>query len=292
MKTGMSPHEPQNEIRSMLRRALARMATDAEVRVIGEPVYGWHDRSIGSAVERGGDVLWLRIVWARAEWARGPWWTGNQDARAILIGVKPVLLGVREQTEGALVLRAELMTLVPGTPPAATPELRDSPAVDAEWWSGLEQALAGVAATPTTRMSLDPVGVRRRIAVFFGHEIDTDPARWVSCHGDLHWNNIHSHPLAIVDWEAWGLAPRGYDAAFLLAHSLGVPAVAEEIARRFRADLETDDGVVAQLYALTKLLTRADAGAHPELIAPIHRHADRLIGRAPVSRPLTLGVNP
>lgn len=292
MNAGIPPNAPENDVRRMLRQALARMATELEVRAIGEPVHGWHDRSIGSAVERGGDVLWLRIVWARAEWARGPWWTGNQDAGAIHIGVKPLFLDVREQTEGALVLRAELMTAVPGTPAAATPELRDGPAADAGWWSDLEQALVGVAATPTTRMSLDPAGIRRRIAVFFGREIDTDPGRWVSCHGDLHWNNIHTGPLAIVDWEAWGLAPRGYDAAFLLAHSLGVPAVADEIARRFRDDLETDDGVVAQLYALTKLLTRADGGAHPELIAPIHRHADRLIGRVPVSRPLTQGVNP
>ncbi|MGH3690378.1 MAG: phosphotransferase [Microbacterium sp.] len=279
-------------LRRMLHDALWRTAVDLGVRLSGDVVYGWRDRSIGSAVERGREVLWLRIVWARAEWARGAWWTGNRDAGGIRIDTKPTLLESREHTEGEVVFRAELMTLAPGSPCASTPELRDHVDIDGEWWSGLERSLITIAATPTPRMSLDPISVRRRIAVFFGYEIDTDPARWVSCHGDLHWNNIHADPLAIVDWEAWGLAPRGYDAAFLLGHSLGVPAIASEVTRRFRDDLDSDDGVIAQLYVLTKMLTRADGGAHPELIAPIHRHADRLLGRAPVSRPLTLGVNP
>lgn len=34
---------------------------------------------------------------------------------------------------------------------------------------------------------------------------------------------------------------------------------------------------------MTKLLTRADSGEFPELVAPIHRHADRLLGRPSIT---------
>lgn len=280
------------ELRRILRDALSKTAAELDVRIDADPVYGWRDRSIGTAVMRGTERLWVRIVWARPEWARGMWWTGNQDAGVIRITEKPNLVEAREWREGPLMLRAEVMTLVPGSPCAPTAELRRDPDLEAGWWEALEHSLAAISATPTDRLALDPVSVRRRIAVFFDHEVDIDPARWHASHGDLHWNNLHARPLAIVDWEAWGLAPRGYDAAFLLCHALHVPTVAAELTRRFRDELESADGVASQLYVLTKLLTRADGGAHPDLVPLIHLHADRLIGRVRVTRPTTRGVKP
>ncbi|WP_435746686.1 phosphotransferase [Microbacterium sp. PMB16] len=286
-----APDETESEVRRMLRRALTRAVAELGARVVDDAVFGWRDRSIGCVVERGDSRLWLRVVWSRAEWARGHWWTGNRDAGEIRSVAKPTVIEVSERGDGPVVTRAELMTLATGTPVSATPELRAAPSVDGAWWTDLRHNLHLVARTPTTRTAVDPDGVCRRIFVFFGHELRTDPRRWRASHGDLHWNNLHTAPFGIVDWEAWGLAPRGYDAAFLLCHSLAIPEVAEEIARRFRHDLETEDGVVAQLYVLTKLLTRADGGEHPELVAPIHRHADRLLGRTRPTRPLTQGVN-
>lgn len=283
----------ESELRRMLRAALVRATDEWQMHAVGEPTYGWHDRSIGSAIQQStGPRRWLRIVWARSEWARGLWWTGNHDAADIEIDTKPSPLRAHEWVEGPLTFRAELMTWAHGKPCSATPELRSAPHLDDVWWSALSTSLATVATTQTTRMSLDPWNVRHRIAVFFGHEVDVDPSRWLSSHGDLHWNNLHRGPLAIVDWEAWGLAPRGYDAAFLLAHSLAVPAVAAEIIRTFRDDLDSQDGVTSQLYAFTKLLTRADGGEHAELIAPIHRRVDALLNRAPHPRPLPSGATP
>lgn len=283
---------PESEVRRMLRHALTRSVEELGASAVGEVVFGWRDRSIGCAVTRGDQRLWLRVVWSRAEWARGHWWTGNRDAGEIRSVAKPTVLEVSERGDGPTVVRAELMTLASGIPVSPTPELRAAPVVDDAWWSDLRHSLQMISRTSTTRTAVDPVGVRRRIAVFFGREVRTDVRRWRASHGDLHWNNLHAAPFSIVDWEAWGSAPRGYDAAFLLCHSLAIPEVAEEIAHRFRHDLETDDGVVSQLYVLTKLLTRADGGEHPELVAPIHRHADRLLGRPSLTRPLTQGVTP
>lgn len=277
--------------RRMLHDAFARLAQDLAVHIDGDPVFGWRDRSIGGPVERAGERLWLRVVWARRAWARGLWWTGNEDASAIAAVRKPAVVEVLEHGQGGVVLRAELMTRVPGAPCAVASVLDARPALDAEWWDALHGDLTLLSRARTTRMALDPDSVRRRVAVFFGHEVHTDVGTWRPAHGDLHWGNLHADGFAIVDWEAWGLAPRGYDAAFLLCHSLAVPEVAAEIVRRFADDLDTDDGVVAQLYAATRLLTRADGGEHPELVIPLHRHADLLIGRSRPSRPLTQGVN-
>jgi hypothetical protein len=64
-----------------------------------------------------------------------------------------------------------------------------------------------------------------------------------------------------------------------------VPHVADQIARRFRRDLESEGGIVSQLYVMTKLLTRADAGEHEHLVPALHRHVGRLLGaRVPLIR--------
>lgn len=286
-----TPEQGESELRKMLRTAHERAATPLG-EIVGDAVFGWRDRSIGTEISTDAGRLWLRTVWSPAHLARGLWWTGSHDASDLAGISKPSVRHTREQREGDLVFRTETMTVVVGSPCATTPDLRrsaDRAALDDTWWNALGSSLAALAAVSTSRTAVDPFSVRHRIRVFFGVHVDTDPSTWRAAHGDLHWGNLHAGPLALVDWEAWGLAPRGYDAAFLLCHSLGVPDVAEEIERRFALDLRSSDGVIAQLYVLTKMLTRADAGEYADLIDPIHRHADRLLGRSAPSRPFTLG---
>ncbi|MFJ4999738.1 hypothetical protein ACIP5T_16420 [Microbacterium sp. NPDC088619] len=272
-------------LRVALRTAHSRSLADLGLNAIGRARFGWRDRSIGSVVERAGGRYWLRVVWSARGRARGAWWTGNQDASQIDGVAKPRLLDARAWEEGPLVYRAELMTLLPGRVCAPDAVLTGTPGLDESWWGELESSLDTLSAARTDRMVLDPEIIRRRISVFFGIEMDVDRDDWVASHGDLHWNNIHRDPFAIADWEAWGLAPRGYDAAFLLGHSLAVPHVAEQIARRFRRDLESEGGIVSQLYVMTKLLTRADAGEHEHLVPALHRHVGRLLGtRVPLVR--------
>ncbi|MEV7800442.1 hypothetical protein AB0O14_15215 [Microbacterium foliorum] len=272
-------------VRIALRTAHSRSLADLGLNAIGRARFGWRDRSIGSVVERAGGRYWLRVVWSARGRARGAWWTGNQEASRIDGVAKPRLLDVRAWEEGPLVYRAELMTLLPGRACATHAVLVGAPGLDESWWGELEHNLEALSEVRTDRMVLDPEIMRRRISVFFGLEMDIDSGDWSPSHGDLHWNNIHRDPFAIADWEAWGLAPRGYDVAFLLGHSLAVPHVADQIARRFRRDLESEGGIVSQLYVMTKLLTRADAGEHEHLVPALHRHVGRLLGtRVPLTR--------
>ncbi|MFJ5064682.1 hypothetical protein ACIP96_35370 [Streptomyces nigra] len=42
---------------------------------------------------------------------------------------------------------------------------------------------------------------------------------WTTAHADVHWATL-TEPLRLLDWEGWGRAPEGYDAATLYAYTL------------------------------------------------------------------------
>ncbi|MET8247789.1 phosphotransferase [Streptomyces sp. NPDC005202] len=87
---------------------------------------------------------------------------------------------------------------------------------------------------------------------------------WATAHGDLHPANLTTSPY-LLDWEGFGLAPVGYDAAMLLAYCLLVPDVAQRVRDTFPI-LDTALGRVAQIIVVTELLQSASRGDHPELV--------------------------
>jgi hypothetical protein len=83
----------------------------------------------------------------------------------------------------------------------------------------------------------------------FGTGIDTAVTRRMVCHGDLQWANVGWPEPILFDWETWGYAPFGFDAARLLVYSGCQPLVAQEVARAFADVLTTRDGLLSILYA-------------------------------------------
>lgn len=274
----------------ILRTALTVATTALDVSPTATAqVFGWRHRSIGARVETTDGDAWLRVVWARPEWAKGSWWCGNSDAGVAIVSVSsPTILNIHEWRDDVLAYRAELMTVMPGLVIAPTPDLRRPPGLNRRWWADLHASIDRTAAVTTTRKVTDQATISHRVPVFFGTEIDTLVTTWQPAHGDLHWNNVFSNPFGVVDWEAWGLAPRGFDAAFLLCHSLAEPATAVRIQDEFQEDLNSTDGVISQLYVMTRLLSRVDGGDYRHLLRPIHRHVDRLLGRRVPSKSVML----
>lgn len=265
--------------RAWLADMLDRAATDLSVSLVGEWVYGWKDRSIGSAVTREGETLWLRVVAEHHAWATGPFWAGNTDSNAITGINKPDVLDLVEYDEGAQRVRTELMTRLAGEPCSATQELHQAPALDADWWKDLRSALTTVAATPTDRVAVSQADITRRLRIFWGDTLDFTITEWATAHGDLHWANLHKPHLGILDWELWGTAPAGYDAATLYCTSLLIPDTAHQVHDTLGDLLHTPDGIRAQLYVTARLLLRADHGDFTELIGPLHQHASDLHSR-------------
>jgi hypothetical protein len=172
--------------------------------------------------------------------------------------------------------RAELMILLPGEPCASTDAAQPDIDPPAEWWNKLRDALRRIAATPTSRISIDQEKVDRRIHVAFGASAEVRIDRWETVHGDLHWANLFA-PLGILDWEQWGRGPAGTDAATLYCYSLAEPVVAQKVHDHLGDILDTADGHRAQLYVIARLLHRASLGDHPQLRDPLQRRAEQLL---------------
>jgi hypothetical protein len=180
-------------------------------------------------------------------------------------------------------VRADLTTLLPGRTCSDTDVLYTPPPLPDEWWSQLRESADRIAATPTSRFadrnrSSGPNQVRE----VFGDQVADArmPTRWVTAHGDLHWANVLGPQFGMLDWELWGSAPAGTDAATLLTFSLLVPATAARVYATFADVLDTPDGQYAQLRAAARILRRDKHGQYPALADAVRRHIQPVIDAA------------
>ncbi|MFD0267829.1 hypothetical protein ACFVGY_14765 [Streptomyces sp. NPDC127106] len=72
-----------------------------------------------------------------------------------------------------------------------------------------------------------------RITEVYGDTVVTVVTEWSCAHGDLGWANLTGPTLTFLDWESWGRAPVGNDAACLWSASLTVPALADKVLLEF-----------------------------------------------------------
>jgi hypothetical protein len=100
-----------------------------------------------------------------------------------------------------------------------------------------------------------------------------------TAHADLHWGNLTAPQCNLLDWEDWGLAPGGLDAATLWGFSLGVPSLAERVEREFRADLDTRSGKLAKLlFCANAAQAAARHGTQMPFTGPARHMAAILMG--------------
>jgi hypothetical protein len=100
----------------------------------------------------------------------------------------------------------------------------------------------------------------RRITEVFGKQVagvDLTVPEWTTAHGDFHWGNLTAPTCYLLDWESWGRAPRGYDAATLWGFSLGAPEIAEQITAEFADDLRSRSGLLSQLLFCANVMRQS-----------------------------------
>lgn len=261
-----------------MRANLAHAAAALSAEVAGEPVFGWYLRSIGSQVEHADHgTCWLRVHSEPFPTASGDTWTGMADAEAIADVAKPELLATHEWDEESpgRRQRAELTNFVADQPVSGGmgEDLRAAPPdLPGDWWFDLRRNLDRVAETVTARRRTTQEEITRRLRVFWGDRVSYEVENWVCAHGDLHWGNLTAPHLVLLDWEHWGLAPRGYDAATLLCHSLLDPPTARRVAEEFRHELDSPDGRISQFAVGARILLRAEHGEYDALVQPLHDH--------------------
>lgn len=259
-----------------MRHALAAAARGLHVVPAGPEVWGWQGRTLG----RRAGASWLRVVSVPAEKAGGRLWEGTALADTVLPRAipRPRLRNLLDWTDGPHSYRAELTELI--TTPAVTagsPVLEHDPALPDAWWQELRAATRALAAVPTGREAVRQSWVDRNFRTFLG----IDPIRisdFTTGHADLHWANVTSPTLTLLDWEGWGRMPVGYDPGLLHAYSLPVPAVAARVRREFAHVLDTPAGRAGELVALGQLLQACSRGVHPLLAPLVARRAEELTG--------------
>ncbi|MFI5530349.1 hypothetical protein ACIA8O_17595 [Kitasatospora sp. NPDC051853] len=160
------------------------------------------------------------------------------------------------------------------------PVLRNEPALDEAWWQALVGALDSVASVWTSRVAVRQEYLDRAMPEFLGVPVDTKVPAWSTAHGDLHWANLTAPILSVLDWEGWGVAPAGFDAAMLHTYSLLVPKVAAQVRRHLGHVLDTPVGRFSELAVITMLLQTVQRGDNLDLEKPLRERASYLLDAA------------
>lgn len=174
--------------------------------------------------------------------------------------------------------RADETDLVPQAPVGRASAASDLPGT---WWESLRTAMAALARHHVTRRATPDTApitqdrVTAGIERVFPGRVSTAVSEWRPAHGDLNWANLTGPQLRILDWEDWGMAPRGLDAARLLFASLGEPALAETARKYLGVDLASRDGRIMMLFECAGWLESA-IDTDPRT-APARAEAERLI---------------
>ncbi|MCX4820159.1 phosphotransferase [Streptomyces sp. NBC_01142] len=281
----MSSEPDDPEVAARMRRAhtvacgFFGAARDARASDGGpQEVWGWRGRTLGRPVTGPYGPGWLRVAHSPADEASGKLWTGPEDAERLVPQQipRPCLRLVRQWTEKEDAYRAELYDHVTGGPLSPTPVLAATPRLITAWWDDLRTALDRLSAVRTDRTAVRQAYLDRampKYLAFLGGSVPTTPPAWSTAHGDLHWANLAGPELGILDWEGWGTAPAGYDAALLYAYSLTMPETAERVRRELSTVLDSDAGRFAELVVITELLQSADRGDNLELLPALRQRA-------------------
>lgn len=237
-------------------------------------------RSIGARTDRG---TWVRIECRGLERLDGQGW--GIEAAEILQGVpKPKWYAGVSWFDPArqVVWRADETSYVAEQPIGKAPAAADLPET---WWTELDAALDALARRPVTRLATPdcaPITQERITSVIetaFPGRIDTTVDEWTTAHADLNWANLTGPTLQLLDFEDWGRAPRGLDAASLWRSSLTVADVADRIRRQRRLDLGSRTGRIMMLFYCAEIMVWAD-DSEPTL-CPARAEAAQLLSTFP-----------
>ncbi|MEU2513703.1 hypothetical protein [Streptomyces syringium] len=272
-------HTPVDGVLNRVEKALqVRLARDTVVR---------KRRSVGARTEGG---TWVRVERRPSGRINGQGWNGVESAAALRgVAMPHWHAGVAWREDGGAAMwradETELVTAAPvraGGPLAVDPQLPDS------WWAALNASLDALASQRTTRVatpdtvSITQGGVTETIrSAFPDRPLDTTISRWTPAHADLNWANVTGPECWLLDWEDWGMAPRGLDSATLWASSLGIPVLADRVRHERRHDLESRDGRLMSLFACAKLLA-SPAKGNPRAL-PARRESARLLAELEAS---------
>ncbi|MGW2081580.1 hypothetical protein ACWCOW_32440 [Streptomyces sp. NPDC001939] len=238
-------------------------------------------RSVGARTERR---TWVRIERRGADKIGVQGWNGTECAAGLEGVAQPAWRGcvVWRDADEPVMWRADETDLLPGAP-IGSAIVGEDPGLQDAWWQAFNASLDALAAQYTRRIATpDAVTMTQDLvteavrSISLTDGFDTAVEQWVPAHADLNWANMSAPTFSLFDWEDWGIAPRGLDAASLWASSLAVPALADRVRHERRRDFESRDGKLMTLFVCSKML---GPDAHPQdpRLEPARRVAEQVI---------------
>jgi hypothetical protein len=266
-------NEPLDDVFAEVERALGVQLVRSRL------TYGTQGATVGLPTTAD---TWVRVAWSAPEKVHLQAWIGGEAASAIAGVNKPALYrSYRWIDQGrSVVWRADEAELITSTAVHSTGVIDHDPDIWPGWWKDLKSSLASLAEFQTRRVGMSQEHMTRRINQVFGGEgVETEVEEWATAHADLHWGNVTGPECYLLDWEDWGLGPRGLDAASLWGASLLVPTVADRIQEVFADDLNSRSGLLAQLLFCSNVIRINSGKPTPSpLLEPARREAERLLG--------------
>ncbi|MGW3360945.1 hypothetical protein ACWDFL_37105 [Streptomyces bungoensis] len=198
---------------------------------------------------------------APADKASGKLWDGALDAQQAfgdLDGHRPALLAVHDAIDDGTAYRAELSVRVDQPVLSDDPILRHDLHLPDSWWQELVGTLEKVAAVNTDRVAVRQQYMDRAIPQFVGIPAPAGTC-WTTAHSDVHCANLTASPLRLLDWEGWGRAPEGFDAAMLYAYTLLQPGAAARVRTVFPI-LGSPAGLAGEATVCAQLLQTVARG--------------------------------
>ncbi|MGW2539691.1 aminoglycoside phosphotransferase [Kitasatospora sp. NPDC001574] len=239
--------------------------------------YSAHNGSAGFPTAAG---TWVRLAWRRPDRLNSQRWTGFEAAAALTGVPRPEWFAAASWTDNTLgvVWRADEMTHIPARSISRRADLSSDPDLPEQWWTDLRAALDALAGHTTDRLCMSQTHLTARIREIYGDAVDSTVTDWACAHGDLGWANLCGPDLAILDWEDWGNAPAGLDAACLWAASLQQPAIADKVLDRFGDVLQTRSGRLSRLLLCANTARAAKRTGTPgPLTDTMARTANKLL---------------
>ncbi|MFG2483348.1 hypothetical protein ACGFSI_11405 [Streptomyces virginiae] len=238
-------------------------------------------RSVGGQTDHG---TWVRIERRGFDRIGEQGWNGIESAAVLRDVIMPQWYRgfAWREPEQPVMWRADELELITAAPVGKGARVLDDPSLPDSWWAALNASLDALAAhntpriaTPDTVMITQDV-VTSTIRAVFPEVTDTIVSDWVPSHADMTWANVMGPEFCVIDWEDWGMAPRGLDAATLWGNALAVPALSERVGHERRRDLESRDGRLMALFFCAKITGPYSCEDDP-LLNPARREAARLV---------------
>jgi hypothetical protein len=240
------------------------------VTVVGGRADGFRGKSAGAIVAGpDGARYWLKVSGLVGR-ARDVFRDSEIESEGLPSLPRPRIVAAIEWNDRNVFWRAVLMTLAPSPAvsllpwcPVSTVQVSDA------WLIDLRSTLATLRGAAIRQPSFSADEIRHMIIAHIGPGAPVESDDWYVGHGDLHWANLTAPQCMLLDWEHWGLLPRGFDIGRLIGCSAFAPAMMARLADVFSDEFDSSAGRVGLLAGIASVKSHITAGELDPAAGPL-----------------------